>query len=232
MAAAVKRLAMAAKGVLWRGLDPLVRKGFHKLYYHHYRHQTWEDTWWMGSRVLKCPNDLWSYQEVVWDTRPDLIVECGTFNGGSTLFFAHLLDLVGAGRVLSVDLDPQEGLPEHPRVEYRRDSSVSPETLAWVAEACSGAERVMVVLDSDHSRDHVLAELRAYAGFVTPGCYLVVEDGNVNGHPVYREHGPGPTEALRAFLAEDGRFEPDPRRERFLMTFNPGGWLRRRATGA
>lgn len=224
----MKRLAVAAKGVLWRGLDPWVRRMFHKLYYHHYRHQTWEDTRWLGSRVLKNPFDLWSYQEVVWETRPDVIVETGTHDGGSTLFFASLLDLVGGGRVLSVDFDPKPGLPEHPRIEYRRDSSLSEGTLAWVAKACTGGARVMVVLDSDHSRDHVLAELRAYAGFVTPGCYLVVEDGNVGGHPVYREHGPGPTEALAAFLAEDSRFEPDPRRERFLMTFNPGGWLRRR----
>lgn len=222
-----KRAFMAFKSIFWRFLDPMARRLFHKLYYHHYRHQTWEDTWWMGARVLKCPNDLWSYQELIHDTRPDLIIETGTFNGGSTLFFAQLLDILGNGRVISVDLEPQSGLPEHPRIEYRKDSSVSSETLAWVKEACSKAERVMVVLDSDHSRDHVLAECRAYAGFVTAGCFMVVEDGNVGGHPVYREHGPGPTEALNAFLAEDARFLPDPRRERFLMSFNPGGWLRR-----
>lgn len=223
-----KRAAMAVKAVFWRFLDPLTRRLFHKLYYHHYRHQTWEDTWWMGARVLKCPNDLWSYQETIFDTKPDLIVETGTFNGGSTLYFASLLDLIGSGKVLSVDFDPQPGLPEHPRIEYRKDSSVSSETLAWIEGHVAAARRVMVVLDSDHSRDHVLAELRAYSGFVTPGCYLVVEDGNVGGHPVYREHGPGPTEALQAFLAENHEFEPDPRRERFLMTFNPRGWLRRK----
>jgi cephalosporin hydroxylase len=227
-ARAARRLGRIAKRAAWRPLAPAVRRLFHVLYYDVERLQTWEDTRWMGARVLKNPFDLWSYQEIVHETRPDLVVETGTFNGGSTLYFASLLDCVGGGRVLSVDIEPQDGLPGHPRIEYRRDSSVSDGTLAWVAEACAGAERVMVVLDSDHSRDHVLAEMRAYAGFVTPGCYMVVEDGNVNGHPVFRGHGPGPTEALRAFLREDARFEPDPRRERFLMSFNPGGWLRRR----
>ncbi len=223
----LKRAAMGVKSVFWRFLDPFARRLFHKLYYHHYRTQTWEDTWWQGVRVLKSPNDLWSYQEILYETRPDLIIETGTFNGGSTLYFAHLLDLVGHGKIASVDLDPQDNLPIHPRIVYRKDSSTSQDTLDWLREECRGADRVMVVLDSDHSREHVLTELRAYSGFVTPGCYLVVEDGNVNGHPVYREHGPGPTEALAQFLAEDHRFRPDSRRERFLMTFNPGGWLRR-----
>lgn len=226
--ASLKAVAVRAKNVVWRVIEPAVLRCFHKLYYHHHRHTTWEATHWMGVRVLKNPFDLWSYQELLFETKPDLVIETGTFNGGSTLFYAGLLELIGSGRVVSIDLDPQDGLPEHPRVTYRRASSTDPETLAWVAEQAAGMERVMVVLDSDHSRDHVLAELRAYAGLVTPGCYLVVEDGNVNGHPVYREHGPGPTEALRAFLAEDDRFEPDARRERFLMTFNPGGWLRRK----
>ena len=88
----------------------------------------------------------------------------------------------------------------------------------------------MVVLDSDHRRDHVLAELDAYADFVTPGCYLIVEDTNVNGHPVAPEFGPGPTEAVERFLDADNRFAVDQTQEKFLLTFNPGGFLRRRST--
>ena len=87
----------------------------------------------------------------------------------------------------------------------------------------------MVVLDSDHSQENVLRELEVYAPLVTPGQYLVVEDTNVNGHPVLPEHGPGPYEAVQQFLAGTSDFEFDPQCERFLFTQNPGGWLRRRS---
>ena len=97
-----------------------------------------------------------------------------------------------------------------------------------VRERAAG-KSVMVILDSDHTRDHVLAELRAYAPIVTPGQYLVVEDSNINGHPVFPGFGPGPMEALQAFLAETGEFEVDRSREKFLVTFNPGGYLRKRS---
>ncbi len=85
----------------------------------------------------------------------------------------------------------------------------------------------MVILDSDHSRDHVAKELELYADLVTPDSYLVVEDTNVNGHPVNRTHGPGPMEALDRFLASRNDFYRDRNRERYLMTFNPKGFLRR-----
>ncbi len=86
----------------------------------------------------------------------------------------------------------------------------------------------MVILDSDHSRDHVLRELELYSPLVTPGCYLVVEDTNVNGHPVSPEFGPGPMEAVEAFLETTNDFEVDRSREKLLLTFNPSGYLRRR----
>ena len=86
-----------------------------------------------------------------------------------------------------------------------------------------------MILDSDHSRDHVLDELRLYSRFVTPGGYLVVEDTNVNGHPVFPEHGPGPMEAVEEFLAESDEFEIDLAREKFFLTFNPRGFLRKSA---
>ena len=86
----------------------------------------------------------------------------------------------------------------------------------------------MVILDSDHSRDHVFAELQAYASLVGPGDYLIVEDTNVNGHPVHPDFGPGPTEAVDDFLAENDSFFIDESREKYFMTFNPRGYLRRR----
>jgi cephalosporin hydroxylase len=184
---------------------------------------------WLGYQTLKYPTDMWAYQEIIAETMPDLIVETGTWQGGSALFFAGVCDGLGHGRIVSVDIEPQEPLPRHERVEFVRGSSTDPEIVAGIAERAAGAESVLVILDSAHERDHVLAELEAYAPLVTPGGYLIVEDTNVNGHPVLPEHGPGPGEAVAAFLASDDRFEADASRERLLITACPGGFLRRRA---
>lgn len=200
---------------------------FHELYYGDAA-ATWARTFWRGHLVLKCPLDLWIYQEILVDTRPDLIVETGTFGGGSAYFLASICDLLGHGEVVTIDVDRQRGLPDHPRITYVVGSSVAEDVLAAVRGRADAAERVMVILDSDHSRDHVLRELEAYGPLVTPGCYLVVEDTNVNGHPVRADHGPGPMEALRDFLQTTDDFEVDLAREKLLLTFNPSGYLRRR----
>lgn len=91
----------------------------------------------------------------------------------------------------------------------------------------SGHDSVMVILDSDHRKDHVLKELRAYSQYVTVDSYLIVEDTNINGHPVYPDYGPGPMEAVEESLKEDDRFAVDRTKEKLLLTFNPGGYLRR-----
>jgi cephalosporin hydroxylase len=201
--------------------------------FHHYYYQdsrsTWEDTHWMGVPVLKLPLDLWVYQEVVYETSPDVIVETGTHMGGSSLFFANLFDLTGNGRVITVDIEHPPGavMPVHRRIEYLLGSSTSPEVAEAVRSRIRADERIMVILDSDHSERHVREELALYAPLVTPGCYLVVEDTNVNGHPVFRSHGPGPMEALEDFLAHNPEFASDLHRERFMVTFSPRGWVRR-----
>lgn len=189
-------------------------------------------TRWLGVPVLKLPSDLWMYQELIWDTRPDLIVETGTDNGGSALFFASLFDLMGTdGRVITVDITRHpDGYPEHPRIEFITRSSTIPGTLATIQSRIRPTDRVMVVLDSDHSEGHVRKELDLYSPLVSPGCYLVVEDTDVNGHPVFRTHGPGPMEALVGFLASAAghNFESDlTKDEKFGLTFHPRGWLRR-----
>ena len=185
------------------------------------------DTYWFGVPIQKSPLDCWTYQEILHEQRPDLIVETGTYLGGSALFFAHLFDVLGDGRVLTIDLQ-HRGRVDHPRVTQLEGDALSPEILAKVEAAVAGARRVLVVLDDDHSAPHVLEELNAYGGFVTPGSYMVVEDTNVNGHPVFVEHGPGPMEAVREFLATDRSFEIDHSREKFLLTYFPDGWLRKR----
>lgn len=191
-----------------------------------YEHGALYDTFWLGRPIQKLPADCWVYQELIHELRPDVIVECGTYLGGSTLFFAHLCDLLGHGRVVTIDLEDRAAL-RHPRVTAVVGDSTSAEVLARVRTEVRGAVRVVVVLDSDHSADHVARELRAYREFVTVGSYLVVEDSNVNGHPVMPDHGPGPMEALREFLAEDRSFVSDRTREKFLLTYFPEGWLRK-----
>jgi len=199
-------------------------RDFHRLYYQDAG--GWHDTWWLGAKALKCPLDLWVYQELIWRTRPDVVLETGTAHGGSALFLASLFDLIGQGRVVTADIEYRPGRPQHERITYLIGSSVHPHIVGEMSAAARGA-RTMVVLDSDHAAKHVLAELEAYAPLVSPGCYLVVEDTNVNGHPVRPRHGPGPKEALEEFLAGDDRFEVDAECEKHLLTMNPGGFLRR-----
>jgi len=183
-------------------------------------------TYWMGRPIQKLPLDCWVYQELIHELRPDVIVECGTYLGGSTLFFAQMCDLVGHGRVVTIDLERRAPV-DHPRVRSITGDSTSDAVLAKVRAEIGPEDRVMVVLDSDHHAPHVARELRAYRGFVSLGSYLVVEDTNVNGHPVLPEHGPGPLEAVREFVAEDASFISDRTREKFLLSYFPEGWLKK-----
>jgi cephalosporin hydroxylase len=188
-----------------------------------------KQTWWRGHRVIKCPLDLWIYQEIIYDLKPDLLIETGTMYGGSAYYLASIMDLVGKGEVMTIDRNLREGRPEHPRVTYVTGSSSDPQIVEQAAQRAAGKETVMVVLDSNHKAFHVLDELRAYHPLVTPGSYLVVEDTNINGHPVEPSFGPGPMEALEEFLGENDDFIVDTEREKFLLTFNPRGWLRKKS---
>ena len=131
------------------------------------------------------------------------------------------------GKIFTVDIEKQPNLPAHPRVEYLNGSSVAPEIIAHLQRQIRPADKVIAFLDSDHRKPHVLAELHAYSKLVTPGSYLVVEDSNVNGHPVFPTFGPGPMEAMEEFLAGHDSFVVDKSREKFFMTFNPRGYLKR-----
>ena len=189
----------------------------------------------MGVPVQKIPMDLWLYQEILFTDRPDIIVECGTAFGGSALYMAGILDLLGSGSVITVDIDDwnidvpgYSGRKTHPRITYLKGSSTDPEIVSKVKALIPDGSKVMVILDSDHSCDHVLGELRAYSPLVTPGLLLIVEDTMLNGHPVHAHFGPGPMEALDAFLPGSADFSIDPIGERFLVSFNPRGYLRRR----
>jgi cephalosporin hydroxylase len=197
---------------------------FHGAYY---RSNVWQDTNWMGVPIFKAPSDMVAYAEIIHETKPDLIIETGTCYGGSALFFANMMDIVGRGKVITIDIHQHEQRPKHPRITYAQGSSSDPDAVAWLTVEADG-RRTMVVLDSDHRKRHVLAELEAYAPLVSQGHYLVVEDTNVNGHPVDWKQGPGPMEALEEWLPDHPEFKRDARPERFMLTFNPSGWLCRR----
>ncbi len=207
-------------------LETVVRD-FHEVYY---RSKVWEDTRWLGVSVLKNPMDLFAYQEILEATRPQLVVETGTYKGGSALFFATIMDLLDNCEVVTVDTEIRGDRPVHPRVTYLCGSSTDEAIVADLRRRATG-RRTMVVLDSDHSEAHVLAELSRLSGLVSPGCYLVVEDTNF---AFAADGGGGAGAAVSRFLGSpDGSdFEVDRRPERFMLTFQPGGWLRRRAGGA
>jgi cephalosporin hydroxylase len=200
---------------------------FHDLYYNGPPGEGYifQRTSWMGVPCQKCPLDLWIYQEILHEVRPDLVIETGTNLGGSALFLAQMFDLLGHGHVVSIDIVDLPR-PAHPRITYVAGSSSD---AALVARAVDGRPRhaCMVVLDSDHSEAHVAKELELLSPYVTRGSYLIVEDTNINGHPTYPTYGPGPFEAVTKFLVARPEFQVDRSREKFLMTFNPSGYLRR-----
>lgn len=201
--------------------------------FHRYYHDleavggTIQDTYWLGTKTLKLPLDLWVYQELIFSIRPELIIETGTAHGGSALYLASMCDLVDEGRVITIDVTADHDRPHHPRITYVHGSSAAPDIVGRVAREAASVERVLVVLDSDHSKDHVLEELRSYAPLATVGSYVIVEDTHVNGNPILPAHGPGPKEAVAAFLDETDAFEVDRHCEKFLVSFNRGGYLRR-----
>jgi cephalosporin hydroxylase len=188
---------------------------------------------WRGTRLIKNPCDLWMTLELFQRLRPVVVVETGTHEGGSALFYADALKALGVqATVITIDPNPKWSIePEKEGIVsvigYSTDAPVVKRVTRLVSERAQAGGHVMLFLDSDHSADNVQAELAAYASLVTPGSYVVVEDTNINGHPSYPAHGPGPWEAVDRFLATTTAFVPDPQCERFLLTFNPRGWLRR-----
>jgi cephalosporin hydroxylase len=200
---------------------------FHRLYYHH-RPRAWERMRYRGHRILKFPSDLWIYGNIIEELRPGLIVETGTRFGGSALWFAEQLELLGHGQIASIDIDEQPNRPEHHRLTYLLGSSSDQALVDKLKPLLpQDGSPTLVVLDSDHSFEHVLAELKLLSEFVNVGSYLIVEDTNINGHPVYEEFGPGPMEAVKQFLSETDAFEVDESRNIFHMTMHPRGFLRK-----
>ena len=195
---------------------------------------------WLGRPVIQFPQDLVAMQEVIWRARPQVIVETGIAHGGSLIFTASMLEILGEGKVVGVDIDIRAhnrvAIEEHPiarRIEMIEGSSVDPAIVEQVRSAIGGAERVLVILDSNHTHEHVLAELQLYAPLVTEGSYLIVMDTVVEDMPADafpdRPWGTGdnPMTAMREFLAGTDRFEIDQEiSDKLVLTVAPSGYLR------
>lgn len=198
---------------------------------------------WMGRPIIAFPQDMIAMQEIIWDVQPDLIIETGIAHGGSIVYYASLLELIGKdGIVLGIDIDirphNKELIEHHPmykRIEMIEGSSISSETAEKVKLIAQGKKKVMVCLDSNHTHEHVLKELELYSELVSIGSYLVVFDTGVedmpadydwNGRPWGK--GNNPKTAVWEFLKENPEFEIDKDiQNKLLITVAPDGYLKR-----
>ena len=195
---------------------------------------------WLGIPIIQLPEDLLVYQELIWSIQPDVIIECGVAHGGSLVFCASMLEMLGHGRVIGVDVEIREhnriAIEQHSlakRITLIEGNSIAPATVEQVKAALGDARRVMVMLDSKHTTEHVYAELQAYSAFVTPGSYLVAGDGLQalvsdvpSGKAEWRDSSP--LHAIERFVAENADFAIDEHCTRFGITQNVSGYLRRR----
>ena len=205
--------ASAAAGFLaasWRYTRPEQAVANYHGWYHRNGATTYNNTRWLGVATQKSPLDTWIFQELLFEVKPDVMVETGTYKGGGSFYYASLMELMGLGRVLTVDIQDYPGKPSHPCVTFFLGSSTSPKILDQLRAAIGPGEKVMVTLDSDHLAPHVAEELRLYSELVTPGSYLIVEDAHFNGHPILPQFGPGPYEAVEAFLRTQPNFRAGP----------------------
>ena len=203
-----------------------------RLYHYDLIHRTgnFANTTWLGTPIWQNVLDLWTIQETIAEIQPTLLIETGTHRGGSALFYAHLMDELDRGKVMTIDIvDLHER--DHPRVEFVHGSSTDPAVAERARAACEQVEGpVMVILDGNHSRDHVAAELEIYGPLVTPGSVLLSQDGVIDEFWIFKGDRPGPLGANRAFLDAHPEFEYDrERNERFGLTHHPLGWMRRKA---
>jgi len=198
---------------------------------YHQREVVFDKVSWMGIPTLKNVMDLWIYQELIFELRPDLIIEMGSFKGGSTLYLAQLLDQLGQGQVVSVDLDHSPFVAEHARITTITGSTQDRAIISQLHELAAD-KSVMIIHDADHTREMVLADLETYADLVTKNSYFIVEDGVVDLFSKDTLLGAtmgcsGPLPAVREFLLKDKRFEIDRSCERYLLTYNPCGYLKK-----
>ena len=192
------------------------------------------DSNYLGIPSVQFPADNWVMQEMISEIKPDFVIETGTGQGGTALFYATILEQLKGGKVITVDIDDYD--PKvlqfdtwKKRVQAINGSSTSPDIFDQIKAQVDG-HKVLVTLDSDHTKEHVLKELELYSTLVPLNSYIVVQDTHLNGHPVpwpRLEKTGGPWEAVEEFLKTNKNFEVDQSREKHLATQNPGGFLKR-----
>ncbi len=196
---------------------------------------------WMGRPIIQYPQDMIAMQEIIWEVKPDLIIETGIAHGGSLIFYASLLELIGKGEVVGVDIDirshNKKEIEKHSmfrRIHMIQGSSIDPDVVAQVAKFTKKKKRILVTLDSNHTHDHVLRELEMYSPFVSKNSYLVVFDTVVEDLPKSavknRPWGKGdnPKTAVHKFLATHKNFAIDQTIEnKILVSVAPDGYLKR-----
>ena len=206
------------------------------------RRLSYEVTW-LGVPIIQLPEDIVMMQELLYKVRPAVVVETGVAHGGSAILYASVLEMLGRGRVIGVDVEIRKynrlAIQAHPmshRITLIEGSSVDPGVVGQVRDLIAGEEPVLVALDSNHTRAHVLKELEAYAPLVSPGSYIVVFDtvqdlvaDTPSGKPEWTEEGAGA--AVRQFLRGHPEFSPDPYYNRLGATYCEGGFLRRSPRG-
>jgi cephalosporin hydroxylase len=193
---------------------------------HHQRKVVMKQVHYRGVPCWKNVLDLWVYQEIIWETEVEAVIEIGVAHGGTTLWLSDTLQAVVRDRakVVSIDVSaPERSLP--PQATFLQGDSLDPAIIRAAADACAG-RRTMVIADGDHSAQHVLGELRAYGPLVSPGCYFIAEDSIVDVMD-WKPFTPGPGRAVADFLAESDLFTVDRSRERYLLTYCPGAFLQR-----
>jgi cephalosporin hydroxylase len=222
---------MSLQKALYSLYSALLARPVQWLYFQHLIAHThnFGATKWMNQPIWQNVLDLWTIQETICEIKPELLIECGTNRGGSSLFYAHLFDVMDHGRVVTIDIERMHDLT-HPRITYLLGSSTAPPIVDRVRQAAADVKgAILVILDSDHSQAHVRRELDCYARFVTPGSFCLVQDGVIDTLWMFRADRPGPLPAIKDFLKTHPEFEVDRQRERrFLLSHHPMGWLRRK----
>ena len=186
-----------------------------------------QDSTYFGIATQKSPMDLWIYQEIIYQSRPDLIIEIGNLNGGSALALAHMCDVINVGRILGVDINHAPIPPRaraHPRIQFITGDACA--VIDQVRQVVQKDEKVMVIEDSSHTYQNTLNVLRTYSEFIPIGGYFIVEDG-ICRHGLEVGPSPGPFEATEAFIKENDNFKIDRSKEIFCITWNPKGYLTR-----
>lgn len=196
---------------------------------------------WMGRPIIQYPQDMIAMQELIWEVKPDLIIETGIAHGGSLIYYASILEMIGKGEVLGIDIEIREHnrkeIEAHPmfkRISMIEGSSVDNSTVAKVANIAGSKKTVMVCLDSNHTHSHVTEELKSYAPFVTAGSYLVVFDTIVENLPENYlpgrawSRGDNPMTAVEEFLRTHPDFIIDQDIDnKLLVSVAPKGYLRK-----